>query len=260
MSGERCDVAVVGAGLVGLALAYELACLGATRDRRRRRAPGAGHRRRRGHPVAGRPARRPTTPLWPFLRQAGATTRPCWRAWRPTARTSTGTGYGRCGILSIGLRAARGRVVRPLRRAGAAPGARRGGRDHARGGRLALPAPRARCTACCTRRRSARVDGRGMAAALRQAARGAGRRVRAGAVARRRGGGRRRRGTASTPCRGRGHGPVACGAVAVAGGAWTAAAGEWLGYAPARRPDEGADRASRRRGRRRTGGRSCSRC
>ena len=29
MNGERYDVAVVGAGLVGLSLAYELACLGA---------------------------------------------------------------------------------------------------------------------------------------------------------------------------------------------------------------------------------------
>ena len=30
MSGDRCDVAVVGAGLVGLSLAYELASLGAS--------------------------------------------------------------------------------------------------------------------------------------------------------------------------------------------------------------------------------------
>ena len=70
MSGERCDVAVVGAGLVGLSLAYELACLGASVTVDRRRPSGAGDRRRGGHPVAAH-QRRGRPGLWPFLRQAG---------------------------------------------------------------------------------------------------------------------------------------------------------------------------------------------
>ena len=74
---------------------------------------------------------------------------------------------------------------------------------------------------------SARVDGRGMAAALRQAAAargvafvtGAAHGVVAGA------GGTRHVEAVEVE----GHQNVACGAVAIAGGAWTAAVGEWLG-------------------------------
>ncbi len=44
-------------------------------------------------PTCGRSCARP-----------GCTTRPCWPGWPPTAPTLEETGYGRCGILSIGLR------------------------------------------------------------------------------------------------------------------------------------------------------------
>jgi D-amino-acid dehydrogenase len=73
---------------------------------------------------------------------------------------------------------------------------------------------------------SARVDGRGMAAALRQAATSRGVEFVAGAVngivA---GDGRRRRVDALAVD---GQRDVVCAAIAVAGGAWTAAVGEWL--------------------------------
>ena len=71
MSGERCDVAVVGAGLVGLALAYELACLGASVTVVDAAHPGRATDAGAGilSPLTGAD----TDPLlWPFLRQAGA--------------------------------------------------------------------------------------------------------------------------------------------------------------------------------------------
>src|SRR3984957_14865726 len=70
MSGERCDVAVVGSGLVGLSLAYELACLGASVT-----VIDAGHPGRATDAGAGILSPLTSTEteaaLWPFLRQAG---------------------------------------------------------------------------------------------------------------------------------------------------------------------------------------------
>ena len=71
VNGERCDVAVVGAGLVGLSLAYELAGLGASVT-----VVDAGHPGRATDAGAGilSPVTSPETDaaLWPFLRGAGA--------------------------------------------------------------------------------------------------------------------------------------------------------------------------------------------
>ena len=60
VTGQANDVAVVGAGLVGLSLAYELACLGTQVTVIDAAHPGAGDRRRGGHPLARTPATRPT--------------------------------------------------------------------------------------------------------------------------------------------------------------------------------------------------------
>ncbi len=226
MNGERCDVAVVGAGLVGLSLAYELACLGATVT-----VIDAGHPGRATDAGAG--ILSPVTSaeaeesLWPFLRQAGDHYPALLRRLRADGVDVTGAGYGRCGILSIGLREHEDSWFAPfadrvLRRS---PGRR--GRDHPRGSRGPLPAPRAGRTASCTRRpRPAST-----VAAWRLPC------------------GRPRRGAASPSSRARctasslrpgpagadvdavaveGLPRVACAAVAVAGGAWTAAAGEWF--------------------------------
>ena len=71
MSEERCDVAVIGAGLVGVSLAYELACLGTSVT-----VIDAGHPGRATDAGAGilSPVTSMETDkaLWLFSRQAGA--------------------------------------------------------------------------------------------------------------------------------------------------------------------------------------------
>ena len=71
MSEERCDVAVIGAGLVGVSLAYELACLGTSVT-----VIDAGHPGRATDAGAGilSPVTSMETDeaLWLFARQAGA--------------------------------------------------------------------------------------------------------------------------------------------------------------------------------------------
>ena len=123
-------------------------------------------------------------------------------------------------------------MVRALRRAHAAAG---GGAvaeispDEAR--KLFPPLGPVHRALYCTS--SARVDGRGMAAALRSARRppaasrsSPGRCTASPPALRRRAGGRH-----VTSVEVEGHHNVECAALAVAGGAWTAAMGEWLGQA-----------------------------
>jgi D-amino-acid dehydrogenase len=225
MSGERCDVAVVGAGLVGLSLAYELVSLGASVT-----VIDAGHPGRATDAGAG--ILSPSTSadadadLWPFLRQAGQH--------YPTllARLATDgvaleeTGYGRCGILSIGLRESEDEWFAPF----AEVVQRRSPGDVVEitpEEASSLFPPLGPVHRVLHAPASARVDGRGMAAALREGAAargvafvtGAAHGVVAGAA-----------GTRHVEAvEVEGHQNVACGAVAVAGGAWTAAVGEWLG-------------------------------
>ena len=145
-------MAVIGAGLVGVSLAYELACLGASVT-----VIDAGHPGRATDAGAG--ILSPVTSMETEERAVAVPAPgrrplpgPAAADGSPTASDVAGTGYGRCGMLSVGLRPSRGRVVRPLRRAGAPPGARvRSPRSRRR--RPARSSRRsARCTACCTRR------------------------------------------------------------------------------------------------------------
>src|SRR6202034_342010 len=103
VSEERYDVAVIGAGLVGVALAYELACLGASVT-----VIDAGHPGRATDAGAGilSPVTSQDTDdaLWPFLRQAGDHSPVLLRRLRADGADVAGAGYGRCGILSVGLR------------------------------------------------------------------------------------------------------------------------------------------------------------
>ena len=230
VSEERCDVAVVGAGLVGLSLAYELACLGASVT-----VIDAGHPGRATDAGAG--ILSPVTSMETRVRDCGrscarraSTTRPCWRGWHPTASTSAGTGYGRCGILSIGLREHEDEWFAPfadlvLRRA-----PERVAEITPEEASSLFP-PLGPVHRVLHAPGSARVDGRGMAAALRaggggpwraRSSQGAAHGVVAGAEP-------ARHGRHVDAVEVEGHQNVACGAVAVAGGAWTAAAGEWLG-------------------------------
>jgi D-amino-acid dehydrogenase len=223
--GERHDVAVVGAGLVGLSLAYELACLGA-----RVAVIDAAHPGRATDAGAGilSPATSAESDpaLWPFLRQAGAHYPALLARLTGDGADATSAGYAACGVLSLGLRAHEDAWFGPfadlaLRRS---PGeVAEIPVDEA----SALFPPLGLVHRALHAPGSARVDGRGMARALRAASAARGVTFVEGPV----------HGVVAGTTGGRhvesvsveGHRNVDCGALAVAGGAWTAAAGEWLG-------------------------------
>ena len=228
MTGERCDVAVVGAGLVGLSLAYELACLGADVTVVDASLPGRAT-------DAGAGILSPATShdtddaLWPFLHLCGAHYPRLLGRLESDGADAAATGYGVCGLLSLGLRAHEDSWFAPfaeltLRRSA---------------GAVEEITPTEACTMfpplgpvhrALYSPTSARVDGRGMAAALRRAAGARGVAFVAGSVhgvaAGSDGTGRH---IASLEVEG--HRNVDCASLAVAGGAWTAAMGEWLGQA-----------------------------
>ena len=222
---ERCDVAVVGAGLVGLSLAYELACLGASVT-----VLDASHPGRATDAGAGilSPATSTETDaaLWPFLRQAGVHYPALLARLALDGADIEGAGYGACGLLSVSLRAHEESWFAPfadlaLRRS---PGEVS---EIPAAAATALFPPLSPVHRVLHAPGSARVDGRGMAVALRQAAAARGVAFVEGAV----------HGVVAGASGGRhvesvsvgGHRNVECGALAVAGGAWTAATGEWLG-------------------------------
>jgi D-amino-acid dehydrogenase len=226
MSEERCDVAVIGAGLVGVSLAYELACLGTSVA-----VIDAGHPGRATDAGAG--ILSPVTnmeadeTLWLFARQAGAHYPDLLQRMASDGVDVTGTGYGRCGLLSLGLRPNEDEWFAPfaervLRRASGEI------TEITPEEASSLFPPLGPVHRVLHAPGSARVDGRGMAAALHEAAAargvvfvtGAAHGVLAGGT-----GGTHRVEAVEVE----GHRNVTCEAVAVAGGAWTAAAGEWLG-------------------------------
>jgi D-amino-acid dehydrogenase len=165
--------------------------------------------------------------LWLFARQAGAHYPALLQRMTSDGVDVTGAGYGRCGMLSLGLRPNEDEWFGPfaelvLRRA---PGEISEITPEEASSLFPPLGPVHRVLHAPA---TARVDGRGMAAALRQAAAargvafvtGAAHGVLAG------GAGEARHVEAVEV---EGHRNVRCNAVAVAGGAWTAAAGEWLG-------------------------------
>jgi D-amino-acid dehydrogenase len=225
VDGEHHDAVVVGAGLVGLSLAYELACLGADVA-----VVDAAHPGRATDAGAGilSPATSVLTEaaLWPFLRQCGEHYPALLRRLAADGVDVAGTGYGACGALSVCLRAHEDEWFAPfadvvLRRA---PG--EVSEITPEEASSAFP-PLGPVHRALHAPRSARVDGRGMAGALRKAAGARGvrfvKRAVHGVVA---GTDGERR---VTGVRVEGDHDVACAALAVAGGAWTAAAAEWLG-------------------------------
>ena len=230
MSEECFDVAVIGAGLVGVALAYELACLGASVAVIDAAHPGRATDAGAGilSPVTSMETEEP---MWLFLREAGTHYPALLLRMQFDGVDVAGAGYGPCGMLSVGLRANEDEWFDPfaelvLRRA---PGEIT---EITPEEASSLFPPLGPVHRVLHAPGSARVDGRGMAAALRQAAAargvvfvpGAAHGVQAGGAVAGAGDGRRVEAVEVE-----GHQNVACGAVAVAGGAWTAAAGEWLG-------------------------------
>jgi D-amino-acid dehydrogenase len=151
---------------------------------------------------------------------------------------TAGTGWGRCGLLSIGLRAHEDGWFSPfadtvLRRA---PDEVAEITPEEAG---ALFPPLGPVHRVLHAPGSARVDGRGVAAALRAASqargvefvRGAAHGVTAGTDTRIGGGAGNTWGRHVDTVAVEGHQNVSCSALAVAGGAWTEAVGEWLGVA-----------------------------
>jgi glycine/D-amino acid oxidase-like deaminating enzyme len=217
-------VAVVGAGLVGLSLAYELACLGADVTVIDAAHPGRATDAGAGilSPVTNTEA---DQALWPFLRQCGAHYPALLARMEADGVDVAGAGYGACGLLSLGLRQHEDQWFAPFADLvlGRAPGEVVEISPHEA---ASLFPPLGAVHRALHAPGSARVDGRGMAAALRRAATVRGVAFVDGAV---HGvvasdGGRCVRAVSVE-----GHSNVECGALAVAGGAWTAAAGEWLG-------------------------------
>ncbi len=225
MTGQANDVAVVGAGLVGLSLAYELACLGTQVT-----VIDAAHPGRATDAGAGilSPAtsHEDDPELWTFLRQAGAHYPALLGRIAGDGVDVRGTGYGACGILSIGLRAREDSWFAPF----AELALRRSPEEVFEitpEEATSLFPPLGPVDRVLQAPGSARVDGRGMAAALRQAALARGVTFVDGAVhgVVASAAGRRRVESVSVE----GHHNVGCTALVIAGGAWTAAVGEWLG-------------------------------
>ncbi len=220
------DVAVVGAGLVGLSLAYELASLGASVA-----VVDAGHPGRATDAGAGilSPATNAEADdeSWPFLQACGRHYGALLERLAGDGVDVSATGYEVCGALALGLRASEERWFGPYARQVLRRGAGETAEISAAEAADLFP-PLGPVHRVLHVPGSARVDGRGMAAALWEGARRRGVEFVEGEVCGvdEAGEGPLRR-CRSVPVTGAG--TVTCGALAVAGGAWTAAMGEWLG-------------------------------
>jgi D-amino-acid dehydrogenase len=224
MGTTHCDVAVVGGGLVGLSLAFELAGGGASVTVVDAGFPGratdagagilspdtsADADRDSFEFAFGAAAHYPT-----LLAQLGA-----------EGIDTDGIGYARCGLLSVGLRPHEDAWFQPFADLVTARSADVVSEiTTSTAENLFPPLGSVHRVLHCTS--AARVDGRGLAEALRRGAQARGVQMVSGTV----------RGVSGTGEHGstvgrvdvEGADDVRCGALAVAGGAWSASMGEWL--------------------------------
>ena len=218
---ERRDVVVVGGGLVGVTLAYELASMGSGVTVVDARTPGRAT-------AAGAGILSPVTSvdadpgLWPFLRGCGAHYPGLLERLAMDGVDVSGAAYGRCGLLSVSLRPHEDEWFGPFaemvdqRSPGQAV-------EIAPEEASALFPPLGSVHRALHAPSGARVDGQGMAAAVRAGAEARGVIFVAGTVTGLEGSDGR-----ITSVEVDAQGPVSCETLAVAGGAWTSAMGEWL--------------------------------
>ncbi len=226
-------MAIAGGGLVGLSLAYELVSRSAQVT-----LIDAGYPGRATDAGAGilAPDTHPTTEpfWWEMTHGAGDHYPRLLERLRGDGVSTDASGYATCGLLSIGLRESEEPWFGPFaeRVLGRAEGRVR---EITAADAVALFPPLGTVHRALHYPGAARIDGRGMADALRQAALARGVRMVAGAVSGVR--------TSSTgvvhSVAVEGGDEVRCGALAIAGGAWSAPMGEWLGCALPITPTKG---------------------
>ncbi len=218
---ERTDVVVVGGGLVGLTLAYELASLGSGVTVVDSGSPGRAT-------AAGAGILSPVTSLegdpglWPFLQGCGTHYPDLLARLAADGVDGSSAAYGQCGLLSVSLRPHEDEWYGPFAQMveQRSPGQAVEITPEEASARFPPLGPIHRALYAPS---GARVDGRGMAAAVHAGAEVRGVTFVAGAVT-----GLGGRGGRVTSVTVEGHGTISCEALAVAGGAWTSAMGEWL--------------------------------
>jgi D-amino-acid dehydrogenase len=224
MSAATCDVAVVGGGLVGLSLAFALAGGGAAVTVIDAGLPGRAT-------AAGAGILSPDTSpdddegAFEFGRGAGAHYLDLLEQIGAEGVDTDGTGYAVCGLLSIGLRPHEDSWFQPFADLVASRSSEVVTEITTDAARALFPplGPVHRVLHCTN---AARVDGRGMAEALRRAAEARGVTFVSGVV---NGIVAASGGHAVQRVEVEGEADVSCGAMAVAGGAWSASMGDWLG-------------------------------
>jgi D-amino-acid dehydrogenase len=218
---ERRDVVVVGGGLVGVTLAYELASMGSRVTVIDAGSPGRAT-------AAGAGILSPVTSLegdpglWLFLRGCGAHYPGLLERLAGDGVDTSGAAYGRCGLLSVSLRPHEDEWFGPFAEM---VDQRSPGQAFAitPGEAVALFPPLGSVHRALHAPSGARVDGQGMAAAVRAGAEARGVIFAAGTVTGVEGSDGRVTAVLTDT-----QGPVSAETFAVAGGAWTAAMGEWL--------------------------------
>jgi D-amino-acid dehydrogenase len=239
-SSVSCDVAIAGGGLVGLSAAYELASRGAQVT-----VIDAGYPGRATDAGAGilAPETYPgdETYWWEMARRAGDHYPLLLERLAADGASTEGAGYARCGLLSVGLRESEDRWFAPF---ADRVTARSGGRvrEITPDAASALFPPLGPVHRVLHYAEAARIDGRGMAEALREASERRGVQFVSGTVSGvgATGAAAGVAGVETTRSDGTarkahhvtidGHDDMQCGALVIAGGAWSAALGEVLNF------------------------------
>ncbi len=237
MVSAKCDVAVVGAGLVGLSLAFELAGRGAAVTVVDANLPGRAT-------SAGAGILSPDTSAetsdgaFAFGLGAGEHYRRLIDALAAEGIDTAGSGYATCGLLSLCLRAHEEPWFAPFAERITTRSAHVVSEISSDEAQRIFPplAPVHRALHCTS---TARVDGRGMADALRLGAARRGVVFVDGTVVgiTERSGAGRSRSVQSIAVQGASG--IECAAMAVCGGAWSAPMGEWLGQSLPISPTKG---------------------